>query len=138
MTRIKLLNDTILDCVSVDIVNGNLEIVTEEKSCEELQEIFLDKTSLTEIELYTESLELSGKVQGYILLAKIEFFNTKKKVVLVKTQDDIEKELVESRAELKKMRGIVEESKRTIEDLSRQLLDTQIAITEIYESRGGN
>lgn len=62
MTKIKLVDETILSASSVDLIGGVLKITTSEHSVEELAKMFCDKENTNFITLMTES-ELESGVQ---------------------------------------------------------------------------
>lgn len=87
MTKIKLVNGTIMNADSVEIINGVLNISTTEKTVEELHEIFADKSNTSVIVLMTESgIEIGYKI-GFTSLAGIRYVDRVKTVELIQPVD---------------------------------------------------
>lgn len=73
MTIIKLVDGTLLNCEKVELMNGSLRIVTQEKTVEELAELFKDKNKTSRIVLLTESEIESGFKVGFTSFAGITY-----------------------------------------------------------------
>lgn len=73
MTKIKLVDETIISASTVEVVNGVLKITTNEYSVEELAEIFKDKNKTNLITLMTESEKESGYKTGFTSFAGINY-----------------------------------------------------------------
>ena len=73
MTKIKLVNGTIINADNVELVNGVLNISTTEKTVEELHEIFADKSNTSVIILMTESEVEIGYKTGFTSFAGIVY-----------------------------------------------------------------
>lgn len=71
MTKIKLIDGTILNCSSVELVNGVLKITTTDLTTEELAELFSNKENTSLITLMTESEIESGYKTGFTSFAGI-------------------------------------------------------------------
>lgn len=73
MTKIKLVDGTIINAETVEIVNGVLEISTKDHTVEELAEIFSEKGKTNLIILMTESEIESGYQKGFTSFAGIRY-----------------------------------------------------------------
>mgnify|MGYP003291424707 CR=1 FL=1 len=73
MTKIKLVDGTILNCSSVELVNGVLKITTTDLTTEELAELFSNKENTSLIILMTESEIESGYKTGFTSFAGIDY-----------------------------------------------------------------
>lgn len=73
MTKIKLVNGTIVNAESVEVVNGTLKISTTDLTVEELAAIFSDKSNTNHIELLTEGGTVSGYKTGFTSFAGITY-----------------------------------------------------------------
>jgi threonyl-tRNA synthetase len=73
MTKIKLVDGTIISASTVEVVNGVLKITTNEYSVEELAKIFQDKNKTNLITLMTESEKESGYKTGFTSFAGINY-----------------------------------------------------------------
>ena len=87
MTKIKLVNGTIINADNVELVNGVLNISTTEKTVEELHEIFADKSNTSVIILMTESEVEIGYKTGFTSLAGIRYLDGVKTVELIRPVD---------------------------------------------------
>ena len=81
MTKIKLVNGTIVNASSVELVNGALKITTSELTVEELAELFTDKSNTSLISLMTESEKETGFKTGFTSFAGITYLEDGSKVV---------------------------------------------------------
>ena len=75
--------------------NGKLNIEFQEKTCEELQEIFSNKNSLSQLEVYTDDDALMSVIPGYVVLEEIVLRGSTKTVVLAKETGDVEQRITE-------------------------------------------
>lgn len=73
--------------------NGKLNIEFQEKTCEELQEIFSNKNSLARLEVYTDDDALMSVIPGYVVLESIILWDDTKTVILAKETDDVEQRI---------------------------------------------
>ena len=73
MTKIKLVDGTIINADSIELVNGALKITTVEKTVEELAEIFSDKNNTSLIVLMTPSGKETGYKEGFTSFAGINY-----------------------------------------------------------------
>lgn len=84
----------ILTINNINHVDGKLNIeFADNKTCEELQEIFSDKESITVLNVYTDNDELTSVIPGYVVLEQIILRDGRKTVVLGKEKDDAEKRI---------------------------------------------
>ena len=73
MTKIKLVNGTIVNAESIEVVNGKLNISTTDLTVEELAAICSDKANTYHIELLTEGGTVSGYKTGFTSFAGITY-----------------------------------------------------------------
>ena len=81
MTKIKLVDGTIIDASSVELVSGTLKITTTEKTVEELAEIFKNKDNVNLITLLTGSGKESGYKTGFTSFGGIMYNEDDSKTV---------------------------------------------------------
>lgn len=94
MTKIKLVNGTIINASSVELVNGVLKITTIELTVEELAALFENKDNTNYITLLTESGEESGFKTGFTSFAGIIYdADGTKTIELFQPKDAIEARL---------------------------------------------
>lgn len=99
MTKIKLVDDTIINAKSVELVNGALKITTtEEKTVEELAEIFSDKEKTNLIIFMTESEKQTGFKKGFTSFAGIKYDSEGLKTIVLFQPIDASEERI-SKAE---------------------------------------
>lgn len=71
--------------------NGLLHVKFEsDKTCEELQAVFVDKDSIARIEILTDDDVLTSVITGYVVLERVELQDDVKTVILGKEIDDTE------------------------------------------------
>ena len=73
MTKIKLVDGTIINATDVELVNGVLKITTTDGTVEELAALFDDKSNTSLITLMTESGVESGHKKGFTSFAGIMY-----------------------------------------------------------------
>ena len=73
MTKVKLVNGTIVNATDVEVVNGTLKISTAESTVEELANLFSDKENTNLIVLMTEADVECGYKTGFTSFAGIEY-----------------------------------------------------------------
>ena len=73
MTKIKLIDETIIIASEVVLENGIFKITTSEKTVEELAAIFSDKSNTSKITLMTESEIETGYKIGFTSFAGIKY-----------------------------------------------------------------
>ena len=78
---------------AVNHENGKLNIEFQDKTCEELQEIFSDKNSLAQLEVCTDDDTLMSVIPGYVVLEEIVLRGDTKTVILAKETDDVEQRI---------------------------------------------
>lgn len=83
------------DIVNANHKEGNLHIIINDETCENLQTIFSDKESLARLEIYTDEDVLTSVIPGYVVLEKIELQGDTKTVILGKEADYTEKRITE-------------------------------------------
>ena len=118
-----------LNIDNINYVNGKLNIdFTDEKTCEELQEIFSDKEEITVLNVYTDDNELTSVIPGYVVLEQISLHVGIKTVVLVKEADDAEKRitavsesLAENAAQTAENTGSIEKQRADIDYMAMQM-----------------
>lgn len=81
MTKIKLVNGTIVNASAVELDHGALKITTSERTVEELAELFTDKSNTSLIKLLTESGKETGFKTGFTSFAGIVYLEDGSKVV---------------------------------------------------------
>ena len=83
------------DIVNANHKEGNLHIIINDETCENLQTIFSDRESLARLEIYTDEDVLTSVIPGYVVLEKIELQGDTKTVILGKEADYTEKRITE-------------------------------------------
>lgn len=73
MTKVRLVDGTIVNATDVELVHGTLQISTEELTVEELAELFSDKNNVSLITLLTEHGTESGYKVGFTSFAGIKY-----------------------------------------------------------------
>ena len=73
MTKVKLVNGSIINALEVKLENGILKIYTEENTVEELAELFSDKENTNLITLMTETEIESGYKVGFTSFGGITY-----------------------------------------------------------------
>ena len=73
MTKIKLVDGTIVDAETVEIVNGVLRIATTERTVEELYNVFSNKENTSRIVLMTAADVECGYKTGFTSFAGIKY-----------------------------------------------------------------
>ena len=152
MTKVKLLNGTIISAQTVEIVEGVLKITTTEHTVEELAEMFSDKENTNLITLMTESGIETGFQTGFTSFAGILYgADGVKTVQLFQPVDVTESRISNAEGVANAANSMAESAKTTAEssnqmvsdlstknsDLESELTDTQIAVAELAELIAG-
>lgn len=89
MTKVKLVNGTIINAEAVELVNGILKISTMESTVEELAELFSNKENTAFITFMTESGIESGFKTGFTSFAGINYDSEGAKTVSLYQPADV-------------------------------------------------
>lgn len=131
MTKIKLVDGTIINAESVALVNGALNIATKEKTVEELAELFSNKENTSLITLMTESEKETGFKTGFTSFAGINYIEDGTKTIeMFQPVDDIE-------ARISNAEGAANQANAATENLASEITDTQLAVAELAEIVAG-
>lgn len=127
MTKIKLVDGTIINASSVEMVRSALHITTAEHTVEELAEIFANETNTNYIILMTESGKECGYRKGFTSFSGINYdADGNKTVELFQPANVTEARLANAEANANMANA-------TTEALAVEVTDTQIAIAELAE-----
>ena len=152
MTKIKLVDGTIINAETVEIVNGVLEISMKDHTVEELAEIFSEKGKTNLIILMTESEIESGYQKGFTSFAGIRYGSDGLKTVqLFQPADVTEARISSAEGTANAANSMAESAKTTAEssnqmvsdlstknsDLESELTNTQLAVAELAELIAG-
>jgi hypothetical protein len=124
MTKIKLVNGTVINADSVELTNGILKITTTELTVEELATLFSDKENTSLITLMTVSGIETGYKAGFTSFAGINYdADGVKTVELFQPKDVTEARLANVEA--------------TTTNVANSVTDVELAMTELYEMIAG-
>lgn len=152
MTKVKLLNGTIISAQTVELVEGVLKITTTEHTVEELAEMFSDKENTNLITLMTESEIETGFQTGFTSFAGILYGADETKTVqLFQPVDVTESRISNAEGVANAANSMAESAKTTAEssnqmvsdlsnknsDLESELTNTQLAVAELAELIAG-
>ena len=120
METIKLSNGTIINISNIDFVNGVLKISTPDSTVEELAEMFSDKNSTSLITIIARSGRTIGCKKGFTSFAGITYDTDGIKTIeLFQPVDTTE--------------ARISNTESMVNQVSNNLTDIELAITEIYE-----
>lgn len=122
------------DIVNANHKEGNLHIIINDETCENLQTIFSDKESLARLEIYTDEDVLTSVIPGYVVLEKIELQGDTKTVILGKEADYTEKRITEVSVRLAENAAKTEANTDSIEkqraDLGYMAMQMEVSLDE--------
>lgn len=122
------------DIVNANHKEGNLHIIINDETCENLQAIFSDKESLARLEIYTDEDVLTSVIPGYVVLEKIELQGDTKTVILGKEADYTEKRITEVSVRLAENAAKTEANTDSIEkqraDLDYMAMQMEVSLDE--------
>ena len=122
------------DIVNANHKEGNLHIIINDETCENLQTIFSDKESLARLEIYTDEDVLTSVIPGYVVLEKIELQGDTKTVILGKEADYTEKRITEVSVRLAENAAKTEANTDSIEkqraDLEYMEMQMEVSLDE--------
>ena len=131
--KIKLLNGNIYDVVRAEVTNGRLELDFQNKTAEELQDIFSVPAPLTNIELLTDNEDKTGDVPGWTVYGGVMTLGDIKTVILTKSINVTEQRLADAEANAIAANILAEVAKTMSSETATQVTDLQLAICELYE-----
>lgn len=132
MTKIKLVNGTIINADTVELVNGTLKIaISEEHTVEELAELFSNKKNTSLITLMTQGGTESGYKTGFTSFAGINYDSEGVKTVELFQPADV------TEARISNAEGTANQASATAENLASEVTDTQLAVAELAEIIAG-
>ena len=122
------------DIVNANHKEGNLHIIINDETCENLQTTFSDKESLARLEIYTDEDVLTSVIPGYVVLEKIELQGDTKTVILGKEADYTEKRITEVSVRLAENAAKTEANTDSIEkqraDLDYMAMQMEVSLDE--------
>lgn len=122
------------DIVNANHKEGNLHIIINDETCENLQTIFSDKESLARLEIYTDEDVLTSVIPGYVVLVKIELQGDTKTVILGKEADYTQKRITEVSVRLAENAAKTEANTDSIEkqraDLDYMAMQMEVSLDE--------
>lgn len=131
--KIKFIDGSVLEVTRAEITNGRLEIDFQNKSAEELQDIFSVPALLTNIELLTENEEKTGDVPGWTVYGGVMTLGDTKTVILTKAIDVTEQRLANAEANSIAANTAAEVAKTMSTGTATEVTDLQLAVCELYE-----
>ena len=130
MTKIKLVDGTIINAETVELDGGVLKIATTEKTVEELHKIFSSKENTSLIVLMTESGIESGYNTGFTSLMGINYVDGLKTIELIQPVDATDYRIANAE-------GAANKASAATEELASEITDTQLALAELAEIVSG-
>ena len=122
MTKIKLVDGTIINASNVEVVNGTLKITTTENTVEVLHKIFSDKSKTNLITLMTESEIETGYKAGFTSFAGITYDSEGNKTVeLFQPKDVTESRLSNVEGNTERLAVETNENSENIIDVKAQV-----------------
>lgn len=152
MTKIKLVDGTIINASNVEVVKGTLKITTVEKTVEELAEIFNDKGNTNLITLLTESEKECGYKTGFTSFAGITYdVDGNKTVELFQPKDVTEARIANAEAtanmakeetssvnsKVTELEEVASNTNEKVASSETDITDIQLALVELYELVAG-
>jgi len=131
MTKIKLVDGSIINASGVELINGSLQISTTDLTVEELAELFSNKDNTNYIELLTENGEKCGFKTGFTSFAGITYGADGVKTVELFQPVDV------TEARLSNVEGAVNSANAQTEATNQTVTDLEIALVEMYETMLG-
>ena len=131
MTKIKLVDGTIINTSTVELVDGVLKITTADHTVEELAELFNNKENTSLITLLTESEVESGFKTGFTSFAGIYYGENSTKTIEMFQPVDM------TEARIANVEGVANQTNSVTETLASEITDTQLAVAELAEILAG-
>lgn len=148
--KLRLVDKTVYEITRADVIDGRLEIDVENKTAEEVQDIFSVPANLSMIELLTDAGDMFGELPGWTVYGGVMLNGETKTAILTKPADVTEERLTAAEADSLKAKVLAQEVKeeteaqkdevKAVQELSgenaEQITDLQMALCEIYEGMG--
>lgn len=109
--KIKLIDGSIHEVIRTEIVDSRLEIDIQDKTSEEVRDLFSVPALLTNIELLNDD-EKFGDVPGYTVLSSVMLVRDTKTAILIRPVDVTEQRLTAAEADALKAKVIAENLKK--------------------------
>lgn len=106
--KIRLIDGSVHEAKRAEVTNGRLEIDIQDKTAEEIQDIFSVPANLVNIELLTDTDEKFGDVPGWTALGGVMLVGDIKTVILTQSTDITEQRLTVAEADALKAKVIAE------------------------------
>lgn len=134
MGKIKLANGTELTVTNVELVKGVLKISTSDLTVEKLAALFSNKSNTSLIILLTDSGIESGYRKGFTSFAGISYGTDGVKTVeLFQPKDVTETRISNAEAVANVANTIANAANEQTAENGATIIDTQIAVAEVYE-----
>lgn len=145
--RLRLVDGTVYEITRADVIDGRLEIDMEDKTAEEVQNIFSVPANLSMIELMTDAEDVFGELPGWTVYGGVMLNGETKTAILTKPADATEERLTAAESNAIVAKTIAQEAKNETEDQKTkveavqklsgenadQITDLQMALCELYE-----
>lgn len=135
-SKIRLVNGDTYPVTRAEVTHGRLEIDFEEKSCEEIQKIFLVRDNLETIELLNLDDEKYGEIVRYTVYSGVTLVGEIKTVILSQKTDPVQERLTSVEAKALEATILAQNAKTETTDIAQQVTDLQLAMCEMYEGMG--
>lgn len=106
--KIRLIDGSVHEAKRAEVTNGRLEIDIQDKTAEEVQDLFGVPANLVNIELLTDTDEKFGDVPGWTVLGGVMLVEDIKTVILTQPIDMTEQRLTAAEADALKAKVIAE------------------------------
>ncbi len=131
MTKVKLVNGTVINASDVIFKNGSLNITTADHTVEELAKIFSDKSNLSHIVLLTENGIESGYKDGFTSYAGIKYNTDGTKTVELFQPKDVTEARI---SKIENTANGVKEAAKNTHDKVQKLEESNSTMLETIDS----
>ena len=109
--KIRLIDGSVHEAKRAEVMNGRLEIDIQDKTAEEIQDIFSVPALLTNIELLMDDGEKFGDVPGWTIYGGVMVLGDTKTVILTQSANITEQRLTAVESEALKAKMLAEDLK---------------------------
>ena len=121
--KLRLVDESVYDITRAEVVGEHLEIDFQDKTAEEVQEIFSTPGNLSKIQLITDEESVFGELPGWTTYGGVMLNGNIKTVILAKPADVTEERITEIETKAIEAQAAAEKQAREIEGIKQEITE---------------
>lgn len=131
--KIKLISGDTYTVSRAEVTNGRLEIDFNDRTAEEIQNIFTSPANLVKIELLTDDGDKFGELPGWTVYGGVTLYLDVVTAILTKEINVTQERLINAESLALSASTKAEAAKVLSEDAASNITDLQMVVCELYE-----